>query len=375
MRTRCDDQELVADARRGDRSAFARLVERHYPVLLGSCRRMLGDAELARDAAQEAVLRAMLGLDRLADSARFGAWLVGIGLNVSRSMLGARGRENNSIDWVREESGVVEEASVDPDPASQAESNELSAGVRAAVAGLPVGQRAAVALFYLAGLTHGEIAEELGTSPGAVKTRLHKARAVLRAPLHDLYQEHIAMTDQTQELIPMRVAELRRTAAPSPDAARHIVFLEDDAGEHRLPIWIGAAEATALALILDQVELPRPGVYQFAAALLAATGGELREVRIVELTDSIFFAQAMLADGAVIDARPSDALTLALVTGARIQVARAVLERAASQQAAYRDLVEEAEQAPDDARAIAEDAKRRLAAQAAERAARQPGTT
>jgi bifunctional DNase/RNase len=83
----------------------------------------------------------------------------------------------------------------------------------------------------------------------------------------------------------------------------------------------------------------------------------------------------MLADGAVIDARPSDALTLALVTGARIQVARAVLERAASQQAAYRDLVEEAEQAPDDARAIAEDAKRRLAAQAAERAARQPGTT
>jgi RNA polymerase sigma factor (sigma-70 family) len=375
MRTRCQDQLLVAEARRGDKRAFARLVERHYPVLVGSCRRMVGDPELSRDAAQEAVLRAMLGLDRLADPARFGAWLVGIGLNVCRSLLGTRARESHSIDWLREESGVAEGAAVGPDPAIQAESSELSAGVRAAVAGLPVGQRAAVALFYLAGLTHGEIAEELGTSPGAVKTRLHKARSVLRAPLHDLYQEHIAMTEQTQELIPMRVAELRRTAAPDPMSARHIVFLENDAGDRRLPIWIGAAEATALALILEQVELPRPGVFQFAAALLAATGGELREVRIVELTDSIFFAQAMLADGAVIDARPSDALTLALVTGARIQVARAVLDGAARQQAAYRDLVEEAEQAPDDARAIAEETRRRLAEQAAERAERAQRTS
>jgi RNA polymerase sigma factor (sigma-70 family) len=305
----------------------------------------------------------MLGLDRLADPARFGAWLVGIGLNVCRSLLGRRARDNNSIEVAR----LVELTSPDADPASQAESSELSAGVRAAVAGLPVGQRTAVALLYLAGLTHAEIAEELGTSPGAVKTRLHKARATLRAPLHDLYEEHIAMTDQTQELIPMHVAELRRTAASDPEAARHIVFLEDDSGERRLPIWIGAAEASALAVILDQVELPRPGVYQFAAALLAATGGELREVRIVELTDSIFFAEARLADGGVVDARPSDALMLALVTDARIRVARAVLDSAAAGRDEWRDRHEEAERAPDDARAIADDVRRRLAAQAAER--------
>ena len=370
MRTRCEDHLLVAQARSGDRSAFARLVERHYPVLLSSARRMLGDPELSRDAAQEAVLRAMLGLDRLADPARFGAWLVGIGLNVCRSLLGTRARENNSIEWLREESGVRELVALDLDPASQAESSELSAGVRAAVAGLPVGQRAAVALFYLAGLTHAEIAEELATSTGAVKTRLHKARCTLRAPLKDLYEEHIAMTDPTQELIPMRVAELRRTAAPDGEAARHIVFLADDSGKHRLPIWIGESEAASLALILDHVELPRPGVYQFAAALLRATGAELREVRVVELTDSVFFAEAILADGAVVDARPSDALTLALVTGAPIRVARAVLDRAADQRDAWREHYEEAERAPDDARAIADDARRRLAAQAAERAER-----
>jgi bifunctional DNase/RNase len=116
------------------------------------------------------------------------------------------------------------------------------------------------------------------------------------------------------------------------------------------------------------------GVYQFAAALLRAAGGELSEVQVVELTDSVFFARAMLADGAVIDARPSDALTLALVTGAPIQVARTVLDGATSQQAAYQDLVEQAAQASDDARVIAEEAKRRLAEQAAERAERRRRT-
>ncbi len=90
------------------------------------------------------------------------------------------------------------------------------------------------------------------------------------------------MTDNTA-LIPIHVAELRRTAATEPGSERHIVFLEDD-GRRRLPIWIGAAEATVLAVILEDVQLPRPGVYQFAGALLAGAGGRLREVRITELT-------------------------------------------------------------------------------------------
>jgi RNA polymerase sigma factor (sigma-70 family) len=356
IRTGLDDDALVAAARRGDKSAFAGLVQRHYPVLLSSCRRMLGDPERTRDAAQEAVLRAMLGLDRLADPSRFGAWLVGIGLNVCRSLLGVLVRETNTIDPAR----LIDLADPDPDPATAAETSELAAGIWAAVSDLPAGQRTAVALFYLAGLTHAEIAEELGTSPGAVKTRLHKARAALREPLHDLYQERKPMTDQTQELIPMRVAELRRTAAPDPMTVRHIVFLQDDGGGERLPIWIGEAEANTLAVIIDQVELPRPGVHQFAAALLTAAGGELSEVRIVELIDSIFFAQAILTDGATVDARPSDALTLALVTGAPIRVARTVLDSAAAHRDEMRDRWEEAERAPDDAHAIADDVRRRL---------------
>jgi hypothetical protein len=164
------------------------------------------------------------------------------------------------------------------------------------------------------------------------------------------------MTDQETQLIEMRVAELRRTSPGESGVERHIVFLEDERGR-RLPIWIGRAEATALALILEQVELPRPGVYQFAASLLAGAGGRLREVRVTELTESIFYAQAILSDTTSIDARPSDALTLALVADVPIYVAAGVLERAEQTSPAHRDLIEEADAAVDGASVIADEAR------------------
>src|SRR5215213_3433112 len=78
------DAELVAAARTGEAGAFAALAERHYGVLLATCRRALGDPQWARDAAQEAVVTAMLGLDRLRSDERFGEWLLGIALNTCR---------------------------------------------------------------------------------------------------------------------------------------------------------------------------------------------------------------------------------------------------------------------------------------------------
>lgn len=349
------EPSLIAAARRGDRDAFATLVERHYPRLLACCRRMVRDPELARDAAQEAVLRAMLGLTRLRDENRFGAWLVGIGLNVCRSLIVGRQTER-----------CAEEPSADEDPAAQFEATELAARIRAAIAELPRGQREAVALFYLAGLTHAEIAEEVGARPAAIKTRLHKARKTLRASLHDIREEPQDMSATPVELIPMHIAEVRRTAPAENTQARHIVFLEDESRSRRVPIWIGAPEAMALAIQLDEVELPRPLAHHFAASLLSAAGGRLQEVRITELTESTFYAQAILADGTTVDARPSDALALALVTGAPIYVHTAVVEQTESQRQAFSDLIEEADSARDDARTLADEVRARIQASAEE---------
>jgi RNA polymerase sigma-70 factor (ECF subfamily) len=345
---RSADAALVAAARGGDRRAFAALVERHYPTLLATCRRSTGDPDVAADAAQEAVVAALLGLEALRRDERFGAWLIGIGLNLCRRRLreGAR----------RSAASVPDAPARDPGPDERAQAAEEAASVRAAIAALPAGQRAAVALFYLGDLSHAEVADRLGTPVGAVKTRLHKARASLRRRLIDHEEEPIVP-------VTMRVADVKRTAG---DPVRHVVLLEQDGGDARLPIWIGRAEATALASVLREVELPRPGPYHFAASLLGAAGGELREVRISRVAEAIFYARAILADGSEVDARPSDAITLALVAGAPVLVEPAVLEEAARAGERLPELLAEALDAGDDAGTLAGEERDRLAANARE---------
>lgn len=351
------DSELVGAARGGDTGAFAALAERHYPLLLASCRRGLADPQRAHDAAQEAVLTALLGIARLRDDEQFGSWLIGIGLNVCRRLSRTeRRRPSLSLE------ALAEPVSPGPGPAEAAESAEAAALVRGAIASLPAGQREAVRLFYLGGLTHAETAEELGTAVSAVKTRLHKARSSLKRRLHDLREEPHPMTDRP---VSMHVAELRRTAGTP---VHHVVFLAEDGGERRLPIWIGAAEALALACLLEDVELPRPGPHDLAAALLAAAGGRLAEVRINRLTDAVFYAEVALGDGATVDARPSDALTLALAAGAPISVDPAVLEQAARTERAFGEELGEALGAVDDARTLADEMRSQMAETTAETA-------
>lgn len=95
--------------------------------------------------------------------------------------------------------------------------------------------------------------------------------------------------------------------------------------ERRLRIGVGDAEAAALAFSLQGQAFPRPMTYQFMSALLTAAGSGVRSVRVTALTDGIFYAQVMLRGGATVDARPSDALNLAAITGAPVFVADELL--------------------------------------------------
>jgi bifunctional DNase/RNase len=142
--------------------------------------------------------------------------------------------------------------------------------------------------------------------------------------------------------VPMRVADVIAAEL------LHIVLLEQSDGARRLPIWIPPAEGETLARRLREEDRPRPDTYRLAADLLAAAGGALEEVRIARLADSIFYAEAVLAGGATVDARPSDAINLALVTGAPILVDEAVLAEAAKHEAETAALLEEALQGPED---------------------------
>jgi RNA polymerase sigma-70 factor (ECF subfamily) len=323
-----DDASLVNAARSGDRKALATLIERHWALLLGCCRRMLGGDDLVEEAAQETVVQALLGLERLREPDRFGPWLAGIGLNVCRQLL----RERSSRSWWPEAAVDDPAVSGGADPQELAEAAELAARVREAVAGLPRGQREAVTLHYLAGLTQREVAAALGIDVGAVKGRLHKARSALR---HRLFEpeEAIEMAQtQADGAVEARVADVLRKRLEGGGEPRYVVVLQEVGGERRLPIWIGPYEAQMLAAQLESLQAQRPDTYTLAARVMEASGATLDEVRISRLTDTVFYAEVRVTSAAgatrTIDARPSDALNLALRLDRPVRVEPEVFEAA-----------------------------------------------
>jgi bifunctional DNase/RNase len=206
------------------------------------------------------------------------------------------------------------------DPAEVTAERELARRVREAVDDLPPGQRDAILLFYFAGLTQREMALLLGMQVGAVKVRLHRGRAALRRHLHSVWKE-----DQVEEgTIEMRPAEVLRLPAEADRPPEFVIMLEEIAGGRRLPIWVGHSEATWLAMTVEEIELPRPGPYAMIANLLAGLHSRVREVRIERLVGSTYYAVVVAEREGVatrIDARPSDALNLAVLTGSPILVA------------------------------------------------------
>lgn len=110
-----------------------------------------------------------------------------------------------------------------------------------------------------------------------------------------------------------------------------IVILRDADNQLLLPIWIGLFEANAIALKLEGVETPRPMTHDLLARALELLGGTVKRVLIRDLLESTYYASIDLATrngDTSLDARPSDAIALALRTGADIFVHRSVLEKA-----------------------------------------------
>jgi uncharacterized protein len=111
-------------------------------------------------------------------------------------------------------------------------------------------------------------------------------------------------------------------------SSQPIVLLREVAGERYLPIWIGAAEASAIAFAQQGMEPPRPLTHDLFAECIRTLGHRLSQVRIVNLTDGVFEAVLVFDDKTEISARPSDSIALALRTGTKVFCAEEILAEA-----------------------------------------------
>ena len=129
------------------------------------------------------------------------------------------------------------------------------------------------------------------------------------------------------QLVPMSIKGLML----DPVSNSPIVVLKDDDEKFFLPIWVGIFEANAIALQLENVSTPRPMTHDLLKNVLGELDARVTRVVINDLRESTFFAQIRVNTAGrtlEIDARPSDAIALALRVEAPIFVAQTVLDQA-----------------------------------------------
>jgi RNA polymerase sigma-70 factor (ECF subfamily) len=179
------DEEVVRRVRRGETALFGIVMRRYNQRLYRVTRALVRDDAEAEDVLQQAYVNAYTHLHQFAGEARFATWLTRIATYEAFARLRRRGRRQE-----KSAAGGVEDA-MDalptplPDPERQAFAGELRRALEASLDALPANYRAVFVLRDVEGLSTVEAAECLGVSEDVVKTRLSRARALLREDLFE----------------------------------------------------------------------------------------------------------------------------------------------------------------------------------------------
>ena len=166
-RSEVDESALIARARTGDRDAQDALIRLYAADVYGLTSRLLGDRDLAQDAAQDAFVNALHGLERFRGEASFRTWLLRIALNAART-LGRRQTRRREISIV-----VASDTAVEGDVANSALGRIDGKKLELLLQKLPTKQRMAVVLRAQNGLSYAEVGDAIGCSEGSARVNYH----------------------------------------------------------------------------------------------------------------------------------------------------------------------------------------------------------
>ena len=215
------DEEVVARVRAGETPLYEVLMRRYNQRVYRVARSILGNDAEAEDVMQEAYVRAYQHLDQFAGRSSFATWLTRIAVHEAL----ARARRSRRFDPLDEESEPVagesfslSASTADRDPERQMFDHEMKTLLEGAIEGLPRDYRTVFVLREIEGMSTAETAESLGVSEDVIKTRLHRARGLLRDALYDragatrpdAFQFHLSRCDRVVGAV------LRRIGSPLP---------------------------------------------------------------------------------------------------------------------------------------------------------------
>jgi RNA polymerase sigma-70 factor (ECF subfamily) len=179
-----DPENETPSTRESIRENYDQIVTLHRTPLLAFLTRYLADSGAAADVAQDAFVRAYFTLDRFDDRRPFSRWLFTIAANLARDYLRKANRMQQRLQVAVHEGRLAE-------PSTDSGQEEEMAALEREITTLPEGMREAVVLHYQMDWPLAEVARHLDTTEGAVKTRLHRAREILREKLKPATHESI----------------------------------------------------------------------------------------------------------------------------------------------------------------------------------------
>lgn len=186
-----EDLALMADVARGDENAFAKIVEKHQPAVLGTVAKMTNQSPDTEDIAQQVFIRLWKSAERYQPTAKFTTFLFTITRNlVFNASRKKSGKNESSFDALEENWGQsIEDKNSESRPDKSIEQNELRQEIDRAISSLPEKQRLAVILRRYEKMPYEEIASTLEISVPAVKSQLFRARTALRESLGRYLEE------------------------------------------------------------------------------------------------------------------------------------------------------------------------------------------
>jgi len=179
------EQDLIKKAQEGDVEAFEQLIRDYEKRILNYCFRMMGNLSDAEDAAQEVFVKIFRFIDSFNGQSSFSTWLYRIASNVCLDLLRKAKRQPKDTVSIYQENDEGEEYSIaiedtEPDPYERAQLSEAQKVLKEALNQLSDEHKQVIILRDIEGLSYEEIAEAMGTAPGTVKSRINRARQMLK---------------------------------------------------------------------------------------------------------------------------------------------------------------------------------------------------